>query len=67
MTEPCRWCGLIHGPRCSLVKAIEYHDDGVTVRRVEFFAPVDYPPLGPPDWIRPVEWPPSRRVRVSPS
>ena len=32
----CRWCGMIHGPMCPSVKAIEYHADGVTVKRVEF-------------------------------
>ncbi len=38
----CGWCGVIHGPRCPLVKAMEYHQDG-TLKRVEFFAPNDYP------------------------
>ena len=37
----CRWCGLIHGPRCPSVKAIEYFPDG-TVKRVEFMTPSDY-------------------------
>jgi hypothetical protein len=32
----CRWCGMIHGPACPSVRAIEYYPDGVTVRRVEF-------------------------------
>ena len=40
----CRWCGMTHGPRCPSVKALEYHPDG-TVKRVEFFAPNDYPPI----------------------
>lgn len=36
----CRWCGFSHPERvCHLVRAIEYHDDGVTVKRVEFHAP----------------------------
>lgn len=34
----CRWCGMIHGPRCYAVAAIEYHPDG-TVKRVEFVPP----------------------------
>jgi hypothetical protein len=36
----CQWCGLIHGAKCPLVKAIEY-EHGM-VKRVEFFAPNDY-------------------------
>lgn len=36
----CRWCGVPHeGQICPKVKALEYGDDGCTVRRVEFFAP----------------------------
>ncbi len=38
---PCRWCGLIHGPKCPSVKAIEYYPDG-TVKRIEFYSPNDY-------------------------
>lgn len=35
---PCRWCGTPHhGRHCPSVKAIEFHPDGVTVKRVEFF------------------------------
>lgn len=45
-TPKCQWCGLIHGPRCPTVKAIEYHPDG-TVKRVEFMTPVDHRPI---DW-----------------
>jgi hypothetical protein len=41
-TTPCRWCGLLHGPTCPRVKAIEYCDDGVTVRRVEFMTAAAY-------------------------
>lgn len=40
----CAWCGGFHSMKCSLVKAIEYHPDGTT-KRVEFYAPNDYPPL----------------------
>lgn len=38
----CRWCDLVHGPMCPAVKALEYADDGVTVRRVEFKVATDY-------------------------
>ncbi len=44
MPRQCGWCGMIHGPRCPSVKAMEFHPDG-TVKRVEFFAPNDFPPL----------------------
>ena len=37
-TTPCRWCGVIHGIHCPLVKAYEYFPDG-TLKRVEFHAP----------------------------
>ena len=37
----CRYCGHIHGDLCPQVKALEYNADG-SVRRVEFFAPVDH-------------------------
>ena len=40
----CTWCGMHHGGMCPKVKAIEYHENGF-VKRVEFYAPVDYPPL----------------------
>ncbi len=50
MTEmlKCRWCGMIHGPMCPAIKAIEYADDGITVRRIEFKCAGDYPELKPP-------------------
>lgn len=35
----CRWCGLFHGHVCPYVKAIDFHADGVTVKRVEFHEP----------------------------
>ena len=44
---PCEWCGLSHGALCPSVKAIEfqYADNGDRqLVRVEFFAPIDYPP-----------------------
>ena len=39
----CRWCNMMHGPTCFLVKAIEFFEDGVTVKRVEFKTAADYP------------------------
>lgn len=38
----CQWCSngttyINHAGPCPRVKAIEYHRDGVTVKRVEFF------------------------------
>ncbi|MDE2105621.1 MAG: hypothetical protein KGL39_50810 [Patescibacteria group bacterium] len=33
--EPCRYCGAVHGLRCPMVKAMEFHPDG-SVKRVEF-------------------------------
>ncbi len=41
----CRYCGKSHGVRCPEVKAIEYAEDGVTVRRVEFVTAADFPQL----------------------
>lgn len=38
----CRFCGQSHGLRCPSVKAIEYFEDGVTVKRVEFVTAADY-------------------------
>jgi hypothetical protein len=38
----CRFCGKDHGARCPDVKAIEYAEDGVTVRRVEFVTAADF-------------------------
>lgn len=32
----CRWCGMFHSSMCPTVKAIEFHADGITVKRVEF-------------------------------
>jgi hypothetical protein len=49
--EKCRWCGLDHGPICSTVKALEYFEDGVTVKRVEFKSAADYmAPMLPAPW-----------------
>ena len=44
-TASCRWCGMIHDSQCPKVKAIEFEGDGITVKRVEFFAPADYRPV----------------------
>lgn len=43
----CPYCGQpesFHRGKCHLVKAMEYHPNG-TLKRVEFFAPVDYRPV----------------------
>lgn len=34
----CSWCSGIHTGKCPLVKAIEYHPNGI-VKRVEFYDP----------------------------
>lgn len=42
--QKCPYCGLPPHPGvCPTVKAIEYHPDGVTVKRVEFKTAADYP------------------------
>ena len=34
----CRWCGALqHQGTCPRVKSIEFHQDGVTVKHVEFW------------------------------
>ena len=43
----CRWCGNLHGPQCPNVRAIEFYQDGVTVKRVEFHPPA---PVNPYAW-----------------
>lgn len=48
---PCRWCGQHHGPRCPIVKALEFDSTGVIITRVEFVTDAD----APPDHARP--WP----------
>ena len=50
MNENCRWCGMMHGLVCPLVKAVEYYQDG-SIKRVEFKTAVDYPQL--PSYIPP--------------
>lgn len=35
----CRWCGLTHGALCPAVRSIEFCDDGVTIKKVEFHPP----------------------------
>jgi len=44
----CRFCGMSHGLRCPSIKAIEYFDDGITVKRVEFMTVADFHPT--PIW-----------------
>ena len=42
----CRWCGEMHIKGiCPKVKAVEFADDGVTVKRVEFIVPRDLMPM----------------------
>lgn len=36
----CPHCGMIHQTTCPRIKAIEYNQDGITVKRIEFHAPV---------------------------
>jgi len=38
--KPCRWCGLTHGYKCPIVRAMEFHPDG-SLKRVEFVQPSD--------------------------
>lgn len=46
--EPCHWCGCYHQGMCPRVKSVEYEFGGTMIKRVEFFAPNDYPPLPTP-------------------
>jgi len=39
----CHYCGNFHATICPKIKSIEY--DGGNIKRVEFFAPADYPPM----------------------
>lgn len=43
LNNNCRWCGMIHGPICFAVKALEFFEDGITVKRVEFKTAADDP------------------------
>jgi hypothetical protein len=52
--QPCRWCGAEHGPLCPFVKALDFHADGVTIRRVEFVMPAD---VGAPEKAAPAPEP----------
>lgn len=38
----CKYCGTYHTTKCPLIKAIDYQEDGVTIKRVEFMTPADY-------------------------
>jgi hypothetical protein len=38
MKKPCEHCGLVHEFTCSLIRAIEYYQDG-KVKRIEFHEP----------------------------
>lgn len=50
MSKKCPYCDLIHGAVCARIKSIEYHEDGVTVKRVEFHAPQPLMHVTPPPW-----------------
>lgn len=59
----CRWCGMIHGPHCPMLKAIECYADG-TIKRVEFKSandytpPLPYTPMPPSPPLYPLPLPP---------
>lgn len=38
-TNTCPHCGMIHQTTCPRIKAIEYQQDGITVKRIEFHGP----------------------------
>ena len=46
----CRFCGRDHDALCPSVKAIEYFEDGMTVKRVEFKGASDYYVPPPPQF-----------------
>lgn len=64
----CPYCGNIHAGQCPRIKAIEYHENG-TVKRIEFFGPVDYsPPVVQPSWPNPpypYEWQPGAPYKIT--
>ena len=42
----CPYCGMIHKSICPRIKSVEYSDMNPGLfKRVEFFAPNDYPPI----------------------
>jgi hypothetical protein len=41
--QNCPHCGVIHQTTCQRIKSIEYHDNGVTVKKIEFHAPQPVP------------------------
>lgn len=47
IARKCQHCGLIHETTCPRIKAIEYADDGVTLRRIEFHPPPQTIPFDP--------------------
>lgn len=56
--DACRWCGFTHGPQCPVVKSIEFYEDGVTVKRLEYRAASDRL-LGPVTYYGVPMFPPS--------
>jgi hypothetical protein len=35
----CPYCGFVHKTTCPRIKSLEYHPDGVTVKRITFHDP----------------------------
>jgi len=59
MSTECRWCGETHVKGvCPKVKSIEFADDGVTVKRVEFMTPRDCMPANGWPFFAPSHYPP---------
>lgn len=55
----CPRCkGNHHLQECPQVRAVEYHEDGIRIKRVEFLTPGDYMPAGgiQPIPLGPVTW-----------
>lgn len=58
IAQKCGYCGFNHANVCPLIKAIEYHPDGM-VKRVEFKTAADYPQglSIETDWASYLRWP----------
>lgn len=49
-SQACIYCGTIHpGLICPRIKAMEFQENGSTIKRIEFLTPMDYPPQGKVD------------------
>lgn len=61
----CRWCAQpSHAGICPLVKALEFHPDGITISRVEFKTAADFPRFS--GWEIPTRLKPSAIDAVDP-